>query len=106
MKKGDIVKITETGSIYPSYKDMAEKLGADIDGKWKNLRTGGGRWIRDTKAEVLNIHITNRGTGHGYNHVLIEIIEGVCLGEQYIIGDDGIEIDIVSEILDADLFDI
>ena len=101
MKKGNIVKITDTGSIYPSYIDMAKSLGADIDGKWETLRTGSGR-ISGAKAKILNM----KRNKNGNNYVLIEITEGNCLGQQYVIGDDGIEVDVVSEILGPDLFEI
>ncbi len=101
IKKGDIIKIINTGSIYPTYVAMAEKLGADFD-KWQSQRMGSG--IMGTKAIVLNINKDKIKTPT--YHILIEMIEGKSVGEQYVIGKDGIEVDIVDTILDNDLFEI
>lgn len=102
MKIGDIITITDTGCIYPTYKDMAAQLGADFD-KWKSNRMGSCH-IRGKHAEILNIN------KHAYStsacHVLIEMVEGPKFGEQYVIGMDGIKIDVVANILEDDLFDI
>ena len=65
-KKGNIVKISDTGCIYPSYEGMAKILGADIDGgKWSSSRKWGSGGIKRLLAEVLNTAETD--------YVLIEI---------------------------------
>jgi len=98
-KIGNIVKISDTGCVYPGYKAMAEILGADIDGKWKNTRLASGR-IGGLRAEVLNIK-----NSKDY-YVLVEIIDDRYCGEQYVIAGAGLKLDSVSKILSDDLFEI
>lgn len=102
IKKGNIIKITNIGSIYPTYVDMAEKLGADFD-KWQSQRMGSGG-LKGKRAEVLNINKDKDMTSSC--HILIEMIEGKNIGEQYVIGKDGIKLDVASTILDDDMFEI
>ena len=97
IKINDIVTITDTGSIYPGYIEMAKILRADIDGKWVSGRGGSGR-IDGKKAKVLN-----KSNRTNFGCVLIEMLD---LKEQYIIGIEGIEIDEISNILDDKLFEI
>lgn len=100
-KIGNIVRIKETGCIYPGYEELAEALGADIDGgKWTARRSGTGR-IEGQRAEVLNVKSSED------DYVLIEIIDNnKNFGEQYIIGADGLMADEVSKLLPDTLFDI
>ena len=97
MKIHNIIKVTNIGSIYSTFKDMAIKLDADFD-KWKSGRNGHG--IEGFRAKILNIG------GDGRYHILIEMIEGDHFGEQYVIDKGGIKLDMASEILSDDMFEI
>jgi len=103
IKINDIVKIIRAGSTYPSYKEMAIRLGATM-----------GQWITDGmpkekfRAKVLNIRKISRIRT---TYALIEIIEGPQIGKQFVIGVNGLKIDttsidIAANILGDDLFDI
>jgi len=100
MKIGEKVIITNTGCIYPTYESMAKKLGADFD-KWKSNRMSS---IEGKHAEILNINMDRRGSPSC--HILIEMIEGKNIGEQYVIGMDGVKVDVAYIILEDDLFEI
>lgn len=102
MKIGDVITITDTGCIYPTYKEMADKLMADSD-KWQKNRLGS-RGMHGRKAEVLNINKDRINTSSC--HILIEMIEGINIGEQYVIGMDGVKLDMAATILGDDLFEI
>ena len=93
----DIVKVKDIGSIYPTYKDMADRLGAT---NWESGRLG--KDIRGKTAEILNITKVTSMTTY---HILIEMIEGPHFGEQYVIGQSGIK-SIKIDILDDDMFEI
>jgi len=103
IKINDIVKIVRSGSTYPSYKDMAESMGATI-GQWINHDLPKEKF----RAKILNIRrISKLQT----TYVLIEIIEGSQIGQQFVIGADGLKIDTTSQLIAAnilgdDLFEI
>ena len=40
------------------------------------------------------------------DHILIEVLDGRNIGEQYVIGMDGVDLDMAANILGDDLFDI
>ena len=100
MRIGDVVTIIDIGCIYPTFQVMAEQLGADFD-KWENNRMGGGS-LAGSNAKILNINTDNIND----DHILIEVLDGRNIGEQYVIGMDGVDLDMAANILGDDLFDI
>lgn len=90
LKINDIVKITNTGSLYASYEDKAKELGATSWVKHRRFPKG----IK--KAKVLNIDNTRN----------IVLIETLTHNQQFIIGINGIKFDQASSILSEDLFEI
>ena len=97
IKKNDIVKIIQPGSVYPSYQEMAEKMGADLQ-KWgcHNVPKGNAK----ARAKILNIkYVPKINT----TFVLIELIEGHQIGNQYLIGADGVKLDTTSQLIAANI---
>ena len=79
---GECVIVVNSGKTYSAYKGMAEKLGAS---NWAEEETP----EKFIKARVLSIHIPT--TVKGDKIALIEMVEGIATGKQYVIGVTGLK---------------